>query len=246
MSFVQLFLANLKILYRDRSGFFWNILLPAGIYIALSLLPIGKFLNVGTAYSTFLLPGIIAFVIMQGGIYTLAYWMIDLRGQGVIKRFMATPIKKSELVLSVIASRLVVMLLQVILLSLIGAFLFHVTFAGNILSIIILVILGGGIFQLVGLFISTVADTYQSAAPITAAVGLPLTFLSNIFYPVDNLPGFLQTAANALPITWLADGLRQLYLYPFDITIIWKHMVVLLAWFLIALGVILWRFKLEE
>jgi hypothetical protein len=42
MSFVQLFLANLKILYRDRSGFFWNILLPAGIYIALSLLPIGN------------------------------------------------------------------------------------------------------------------------------------------------------------------------------------------------------------
>jgi ABC-2 type transport system permease protein len=246
MSFYQLFLANFKILYRDRAGFFWNIILPAGLYVALSLLPLGKFLNTGTDYSTYLLPGIVAFVIMQGGIYTLAYWMIDLRSQGVIKRFMATPIKKSELVLSVVASRIVVMLLQVILLTALGIFLFDASFAGNIFSIIVLVVLGGAIFQLVGLFISTIADTYQSAAPITAAVGLPLTFLSNVFYPIDNLPHFLQNIANALPITYLADGLRQVYLNPFSFGDIWKHFVVLGAWFVVGLAVILWRFRFEE
>jgi hypothetical protein len=82
-SFYQLFVANLKIVLRNRSGVFWTVLMPSFIYIALSVLPIDRFSGT-TPYSSFVLPGIVAMTIMQGGIYGLAYWWVDMRSRGVL------------------------------------------------------------------------------------------------------------------------------------------------------------------
>jgi ABC-2 type transport system permease protein len=101
----------------------------------------------------------------------------------------------------------------------------------------ILSLLGGGIFLLVGLLISTVATTYESAAPITAGVGLPLTFLGNIFYPISTLPHALQVVANVLPITYLADGLRKVYFEPFSFSLVaidFAVLVVIWSWICLA------------
>ena len=80
--------------YREKEGFYWTVLMPAFIYIALAILPIGKTIDVNLKYSSFVLPGIIAMTIMQGGIYSLAYWMVDLKSRGIIKRLLATPLKQ--------------------------------------------------------------------------------------------------------------------------------------------------------
>jgi len=245
-SFKQLFLANLKIFYREKSGFFWTLAMPAFIYIALSVLPIGRGIGGGEAYSDFILPGIIAMVIMQGGIYGLAYWMTDLKARGVIKRLNATPIKSWQMALSLVASRILVIFGQVIILTLLGVFFFHARFAGNYLSVGVLAILGGGIFLGIGLLISSFATSYDSAAPITSAIGLPMTFLGNIFYPIAVLPHGLQVLAKCLPITYLASGMRLAYSQAFDWTSMWPNFAILTAWLLAILLITTRVFKLKE
>jgi ABC-2 type transport system permease protein len=245
-SFKQLFLANLKIVYRNTSGIFWTIIMPTFIYIALSVLPISKESDAGIKYSDFVLPGIIAMTIMQGGIYGLAYWMVDLKARGVIKRFLVTPLKEWQLALSVVASRTVVTFAQVIVLTLIGIIIFHARFVGNFISILILTTLGAAIFLLLGLLISNFAKSYETAAPITSAIGLTLTFLGNIFYPIEQLPHTLKIVAEILPITYLADGLRQAYLYPFNFSIIGKDVLILAIWLVIILAATLSVFRLKE
>ncbi len=246
-SFSQLFLANIKILYRNKSGFFWTVAMPGFIYIAVSMLPVGRFVNTNEArYSDFLLPGIIAMGIMQGGIYGLAYWMIDMKSQGVIKRLLVTPINTRQLIMSLIASRLVQMVLQVILLTLIGVVFFHAKFAGNILSILFLILLGGPIFLLIGLLIANYAKSYETAAPVTSAIGMPLLFLTNIFYSISVLPHPLQIIAKLLPITYLADGFRQAYLYPFNLQVIGKDMAIIALWLALLLAIVVRVFKLKE
>jgi ABC-2 type transport system permease protein len=245
-SFYQLFLANLKMFYREKEGFYWTVLMPSAIYIAVSVIPVGKVVSAAANYSSFALPGIIALTIMQGGIYSLAYWMVDLKSRGVIKRLLATPIKEWQLAASLVCARLVIVIAQVIILTLLGLLVFRAQFAGNIVSILLLTLLGGAIFLLIGLLISNFAKSYDSAAPITSAIGLPLTFLSSIFYPLTVLPHALQTIAKILPITYLADGLRQAYLFPFDINNIAKDFGILLLW-LFALTLITVKvFKLKE
>ncbi len=220
--------------------------MPSVIYIALSVLPLGKLVNTTTNYSHFVLPGVIAMTIMQGGIYSLAYWMVDLKARGAIKRFLATPLKTWQLILSLICARLVIVVIQVIILTLLGVLAFHADFAGNFFSVLILILLGGGIFLLVGLLIANYAKSYDSAAPITSAIGLPLLFLSNIFYPLDALPHSLQVIARALPITYLADGLRQAYLFPFDGLVISKDISILFGWLFIVFIVTISLFRLRE
>ena len=232
--------------YREKEGFYWTILMPAFIYIALSVLPIGKTTDSNLKYSSYVLPGIIAMTIMQGGIYSLAYWMVDLKSRGIIKRLLATPLKQWQLALSLVCARLVVVIAQVIILTLLGILVFHATFMGNILSTLILVLIGGAIFLLCGLLISTFAKTYDAAAPITSAIGLPLTFLGNIFYPISALPKALQIFANILPITYLADGLRQAYLYPFDFNKIGFDILILVLWLAGMMIVTMTLFKLKE
>lgn len=232
--------------YREKEGFYWTVLMPAFIYIALSVLPIGKAIGNNLNYSSYVLPGIIAMTIMQGGVYGLAYWMVDLKARGIIKRLLATPLKQWQLALSLVSARLLVVIAQVIILTFLGILAFGATFAGNIFSTLILVLLGGAIFLLLGLLISTVAKSYDAAAPITSAVALPMTLLGNIFYPIESLPRGLQIFARLLPVTYLADGLRQAYLFPFNFAKISFDILILGIWLIVMLIITLAIFRLKE
>lgn len=220
--------------------------MPVFIYCALSVLPVGKLLNSPVKYSSYLLPGILAMTIMQGGIYGLAYWMVDMKSRGVIKRFMVTPLKIWQLVLSLVAARIVVVFAQVIILTLIGTLIFQTPFNWNILEIAALTILGAGIFLTLGLLISNFASSYETAAPITSAIGLPLTFLGNIFFPISSLPSSLQIFAKFLPITYLADSFRKAYLLPIGFSDLGKDILVLSLWLAGLVLLTIKVFKLKE
>lgn len=210
-SLYQLTKANTKIIFRNPSGFFWNLGLPAVLYIGISLLPVESLLKLPGGYSHFLLPGIIAMTIMQHGIYSLAYWMVDLKSRGVLKRLAVSPVKKYELVLSLLLSRSLVFLLQTLLLIAAGWLVFGVPMPAHPLFLLLSVVAGGWLFLLMGLIISTLADTYESTAPFTTIIGLPLNFLGNIFYPLTLLPVTIQKIAAFLPIVPFADLVRSSY-----------------------------------
>ncbi len=246
MAFWEFFKINLKLIYRNRAGIFWTVIVPVAIYMALSILPLGGLTDVNIDYPKYLLPGIIAMVIMQGGIYTLAYAEIELKGRGVLKRLAVTPVTKTQYILSLMCARLTVMLIQVFVLTVIGVLIFNTQFTWRGITIAALVLLGGAIFLLIGLIISTFAKSYESAAPITAAIGLPLTFLGNIFYPVERLPHGLQILAKFLPITHLADGLRQTYIFGHGMADLSYQLSLLCLWFLMFFIIALWRFRLED
>lgn len=245
-TFVEFFKVHLKLIYRNTSGLFWTILVPVAIYVALSALPIGDIIGVDVVYPRYLLPGLIAMVVMQGGIYTLAYAMIELKARGVLKRLAVTPLTKAQFIASLLAARLTVVLAQVFVLTVIGMLIFNIQFTWRTLTIATLIILGGGVFLLIGLLISTFADTYESAAPITAGIGLPLMFMGNIFYPLDKLPEGLQAIGHVLPITYLADGLRQTYIYGFGLRDLSWEIMLLAIWFAFFFVLATWRFKLED
>lgn len=245
-SFFQLFLMNFRLIYRNRTGLFFTLVMPVLIYIALSILPIGRLVGADISYSQYVLPGIIAMTIMQGGIYTLAYWMIDLKARNVIKRFLVTPLKQSEFIATVLISRVLVALAQVLFLSLVGWIFFGAEVDGSLWFALGFAAIGTPIFLLMGLLISTFADSYEAAAPVTAAIGMPLIFLGNIFYPISVLPQAFQAVAKILPTTYLADGIRSAYLntgtwleWGFDAG-------VLAVWLLVMIVLTAYFFRLKE
>jgi ABC-2 type transport system permease protein len=244
-SFYQLFIANIKMMYRDKGGLFWNIIIPLIIYSSLSVIPLRRVLG-DIQYKNFLLPGMAAYIIMQGGIYSLAYWMVELRSMGVIKKLISTPIKIPTLVLSLILSRLSLMLVQISLLTLVGSLIFKAPFVGNYFSVFLITIIGGGIFLLIGLLIANYSTSYQTASPITAALGLPFTFLGNIFLPITLFPQGVQTLSKFLPIRYLSDAFRQAYLYEFNFKIIATDILILSIWLIAIFLLTVSVFKLKD
>jgi ABC-2 type transport system permease protein len=244
-AFWQLFTSNLKLVYRNTTALFWTLVMPTGLYVALSVLPLPEIIpNIN--YSSYVLPGMIAYTITTNGIYGLAYWMAEMRSKNVIKRFLVTPIKVRDLALALVASRLVVMFLQVTVITLAGVLLFDAPFAGNYINVIVFTILGGTIFLCIGLLIANYASSYETATPLTTAVGMPMMFLGNIFFPTETLPNFLRQIGQVLPITFLADGMRQSYLYAFDFSKISSDLLWLFVWLVIMLTLTIKIFKLKE
>lgn len=235
-------------LYRNTSGLFWTIAMPVAFFVIFALFRLERFFNLGggQTYADFFLPGFLAYVFMQGGLYGLGYFLTDLKAKGVIKRFLVTPIKPFEMALSVVASRLFVMLGQLVILTLIGVVFFSARFApAHIPMILAVSAIGGSLFLMLGLLISTAADSYESAAPLTAGIGLPLMFLGDVFYPISALPSFLETIGDILPLSHLSQSLRMLYAGSVDWGMLGIHILVMLAWFAALLLLTRWRFKLE-
>lgn len=248
MSFYQLFLVNVRMVYRNASGLFWTIAMPIIFYSIFASFRLERFVNVGgRSYADFFLPGFLAYTFMQGGLYGLGYFLTDLKAKGVIKRFLVTPIKPFEMAVAVVASRVLIMLVQLVLLTAIAALVFGAQFSWvNIPLVVVVGILGGSLFLLVGLLVSTAASSYESAAPITAGVGLPLMFLGDVFYPLSMLPAGLEVVGKILPLSHLSEAFRSLYANTWSWPALAMHTSVLLAWFVVLLVLTRWRFRLEE
>jgi len=92
----------------------------------------------------------------------------------------------------------------------VGFFLFHFHFAGNLLYLLIVGIIGGGIFLAMGLAISGASKSEETAAPIANLVSLPLMFLSGIFFSRSSMPEWLQTITQYSPLTYVSDALRSI------------------------------------
>lgn len=228
----QLTTAFLKIFFRNYRAIFFVIFLPAGIFVTLGFLGLEGVVRYegGISYSDYLLTGIITMALMQTGVYTVAYSLIDYRRQHILKRLAVTPLTAGQFLSAQILARFVVALVQVVVLLVLGKWLFASAVSWNPMFFV-LVLLGSTMFLHFGLLIASFARDYEEAAPYTAVIGLPLVFLGDIFFPAANLPAPLFTAARFLPLKPLAD-LFRLLMFGAEVSNLSFTVLVLLGWFL--------------
>lgn len=174
----------LKIFFRNKRAVFFVVFLPAGIFLLLGFLGIEEIIRfeLSVSYQDFLLPGIIAFSIMQMGIYTLAYILVDYKRLRILKRLSITPLRAGKFLVSQNLARFVIAMFQVAFLALIGTLVFGTQLGMSILWLPLVVFLGSLIFQAFGFLIASFARDYEEAAPYTTLIGLPLIFLGDVFF----------------------------------------------------------------
>ncbi len=157
----------------------------------------------------FFLPGVLALSLMQLGIFGTAPALVQLREQQVLRRIGATPLPRLILLAAQVAHRLTVAAAQTATILLVGTLVFKINILGNSLLLVGLVLLGTLMFVAIGYLISGLARTQDSANGLAQLINFPMMFLSGLFFPVDLMPAWLQPVANLLPLTFLADALRQ-------------------------------------
>ena len=189
----------------------------------------------------FLLPGILAMSLMQLGLFATAPALVQLREQQVLRRIGATPLPRLTLLAAQVAHRLTIGAVQTGLIVAIGVLAFQVDIVGNVGLLLGFVMLGALMFVALGYLISGLARTQDSVNGITQLLNFPMMFLSGVFFPVDFVPAWLRPVVAVMPLTYLADALRQIMVGATPAYNIWVDLAVLAGW-LVVCGVLAVRF----
>lgn len=199
----------------------------------------------GTRYIDFLIPGLLGMNLMGGGLFGVGFVIVDMRVRKLLKRFLATPMRRSDFMLSIMISRLVFLIPEVVLLLLFGWLAFDVKVQGNLIELMFIIVLGGFAFAGIGLLIACRAKTIETVSGLMNLVLLPMWVLSGVFFSSDRFPEAMQPFIKALPLTALNDALRAIMLEGQSIVDVWQKIAILLAWgigsFAIALRYFRWK-----
>ena len=200
---------------------------------------------VQSRFIDFFVPGVLAMAIMQLGLFGTAQPIVQLRDQGILRRLGATPLPRGVWLLSQVAMRMTVALVQAAIIVLLGMFAFQVPMLGSWLVLVGFVLLGGLMFISLGYVIAAFSKNQESASGISSILSFPLMFLSGLFFPVDFMPDFLKPVVAIVPLTYLADALRQIMVGSNPLHSLMLDAAMLGGWFLICLVVSVRFFKWE-
>jgi ABC-type multidrug transport system permease subunit len=163
----------------------------------------------GGRYIDFLFPGLIGTNLMGGGLFGVGFLIVDMRVRKLLKRYLATPMKKSDFMLSIMLSRLLFVFTEIgVMLAAAHIPYFGVTVHGNWVVLLLLIVLGGGCFSGIGLLVASRVRTLETASGLMNAFMLPQWLVSGVFFSADTFPAFLQPLIKLLPLTALNNGLR--------------------------------------
>ena len=193
----------------------------------------------------FLLPGVVAMSIMQMGLFSVAFSFVQLKSKGILRRLQATPVLPASFIFAQVFTRLTVSILQTLVLIGLAVIAFDVQLEGNLLAMLLLALIGGGVFVSMGFAVSGFARTEDVAAPVANAIALPMMFLSGVFFPRDAMPEALRLVADYLPLSFLADALRSVAVDGQTIWSQWDNILGLIGWLAITFFIAVRLFRWE-
>jgi ABC-type multidrug transport system permease subunit len=166
----------------------------------------------GGRYIDWLIPGLMGMNVMGSGLWGLGFVTVDLRMRKLLKRFAATPMRRSDFLLALAGSRLVLLLTEMAVILALGRFLFDVPIRGSLLAIGVVTLLGAMCFSGLGLLVGSRADKIETVSGLLNVVMLPMWILSGIFFAAERFPASMQPFVQALPLTQLNNALRAVIL----------------------------------
>ncbi len=199
----------------------------------------------GSRYIDWFIPGLIGMGIMTNGMWGIAFGIVQSRMRKLLKRMVASPMKRSEFLLAQVFARLIFLPAEVLVPLIFAVLAFGMPVNGNPLAIAAVVIVGAFSFGALGLLMATRVRTIEAISGLMNLVMLPMWIVSGVFFSSTNFPAAIQPAIQALPLTALIDALRAVILDGSSLVAVGSELVVLAAWgvmpFFAALKLFSWR-----
>jgi len=192
----------------------------------------------------FIVPGIIAIIMMMMGSLLTALTIAGEKEKGTIEAIIASPVKSSQLMIGKLIPYMVISFIDVIIIITVGYLLFQVPIKGNVFLLLVM-----AFFYLVGIlgigiFVSTLVATQESAMLMAVLLSLlPSVFLSGFVFPIENTPFVIQLICQVVPATHFLKIIRGIYLKGIGFSILWRDAAFLLVFDVMMIVVAIKRFK---
>lgn len=165
----------------------------------------------GTRYIDFLVPGLIAMGVMMSSMWGISYGIIEKRSKKLLRRLVATPMKKSHFLIALITVRITMNFIESLVLFLFALFAFKMTIQGNISALILIFLSGNIAFAGIAVFVSSHTSNTEVGNGLINFVVFPMMVLSGIFFSYQNFPDWSLPFIKNLPLTMLTDGIRSIF-----------------------------------
>jgi ABC-2 type transport system permease protein len=160
-------------------------------------------------YFEFVAPGIMAMVVMMSLMTGLPHAISYEKDTGTLDGMLASPTSRWAIILGKVMAQTTRGLVQGFIILLMSVLLFGVIIHGSILLVVLLILLTVFSFVGLGILITSFADKEETATMVMMTLMFPMMFLSGVFFPIQQMPSFMQTLANFLPLTYAASAMRK-------------------------------------
>ena len=165
----------------------------------------------GVRYIDFLIPGLIAFGVMGSIMWGISYTIIEKRSQKLLRRLVATPMKKSNFLIALMFVRILMNVVEALVLFFFAWLIFDIRIQGNIGALIVLFLAGNIAFTGIAVLISSHTSKTEVGTGWINAVQMPMMILSGIFFSYHHFPEWSIGIIKVLPLTAFADGMRSIF-----------------------------------
>jgi ABC-type multidrug transport system permease subunit len=166
----------------------------------------------GTRYVDFLVPGLIAMGVMMSIMWGVSYEIIDNRAKKLLRRMVATPMKKSHYLVALITVRIGMNFVESGLLFFFTWLAFGIRVQGSVPALLTIFMAGNIAFAGIAIFMSSHTAKTEIGNGLINLVSMPMMVLSGIFFSYHNFPEWSSSIIQLFPLTMLADGVRSVFI----------------------------------
>jgi len=199
----------------------------------------------GSRYVDWLVPGLVGMNVMGTGLWMVGYSVVQARAKKLLRRLVASPMRRGHYLLSHLLARLVFLIGEVGVLLLFARLALGMPMRGSVAMLAAVVLLGAIAFGGLGLLMASRAKTVEAASGLINAATLPMWVFSGVFFSAANFPAPAQPFIQALPLTALNDALRAVLLDGAGPAAIGVEAAILGVWTVVTFAVALRIFRWE-
>lgn len=196
-----------------------------------------------SSYFDFIAPGIMAMTVMMSVMTGLPAAISQEKEVGTLDGMMVAPINRLSIIIGKTLAQTARGLLQGVLILVLASILFGVSIQGNILLVFGLLLLGVFSFVGLGVVLTSFAKDQETAMMVMMTLMFPMMFLSGVFFPIQQMPWYMQSISKVLPLTYAADALRKVMVLGAGIPQIASELTVLIIFGVVMIAIAVPVFK---
>jgi len=194
-------------------------------------------------YFEFVAPGIMAMVVMMSLMTGLPHAISYEKDMGTLDGMLVAPTSRWAIILGKVLSQSIRGLIQGFVILVLAVMLLGVVIHGSILLVVLLIMLTVFSFVGLGILITSFADKEETAMMVMMTFMFPMMFLSGVFFPIQQMPAFMQTIANFLPLTYAATAMRKVMVLGAGPSAIFTDVLILAVFGIVMLSIAVPMFK---
>jgi ABC-2 type transport system permease protein len=197
----------------------------------------------GRRYIDFLVPGLLALTIMSTSLFGIGMTIVANRKENLLKRYMVTPMRPLDYILSHIIGRYISFGLELLVVLGMGGLLYGFSIKGAWLEFLLMGGLGVFAFSAIALGMSARSKSIPFISGTTNLLMILLVMFGGVFFSLSNFPNWLQAVAVYSPMTMLVESLRAIAIDGVSLWDMQPAIIGLLLYGVLAIGFTRVRFR---